>query len=219
MLDSRLDQASGSLGPGGNKKWEEERGNWLTGFWPTFSSRANSFSTQIGVCSQMKKWNLHFTGICQLGWSWTGKQSSRSSKAKRKIELKGTPVSASGSSAFDFALSYCRTGLSHVTIFFKSNFPSLRSNISSNHNILSPFLIKDGAFGRTDRFSSSFVWWKTLKTFRSPADGFFPHLNEMHTKQAGVFVWMLSAAAVQFALRKHASLCCRLEYYGTLGWG
>lgn len=78
---------------------------------------------------------------------------------KMKIELKATPISASGSGARAFALSYCRTGLSPVTILFKSNLPSLHANISSNHNILSPFLIKDGAslFGRTDRFSSSFV--------------------------------------------------------------
>lgn len=59
MLNSGFDQASGSLGSGGNKKWEEERGNWLIGFGPIFSSRANSFSTLIGVCPQMKKWDLH----------------------------------------------------------------------------------------------------------------------------------------------------------------
>lgn len=63
MLDSWLDQASGSVGSRGNKKWEEKRGDWLTGFGPIFLFfQSEFFSTLIDVCPQMKKWKSHVYG-------------------------------------------------------------------------------------------------------------------------------------------------------------
>ena len=83
------------------------------------------------------------------------------------------------------SLSCYRTGLSP---FYLKAFSLPSSKVCSNHNIFSPFLAKNRAslFGKTDRFSSSFVWLKTLETFRSPAGGFFPRLNEMQNKRLKV---------------------------------